>query len=108
MRPFGGKKYPRIIARACLSKEILFNSKLTLFILLLYKALSGCLADPMIGFCNVTYFIAGGQNCQRTMMSNLKHKSNADCRYLFLFIFQNADKEVKINDLITSNFIMLG
>lgn len=42
-------------------------------------ALSGCLADPMVGDCNMTYFISGGQKCQRKTMANLKHKPNTNC-----------------------------
>ena len=39
-------------------------------------------ADPMIGDCNMTYFVAEGQKCQRMMMSDLKHKTNANCKYV--------------------------
>ena len=41
-------------------------------------------ADAMIGDCNMTYFVAEGQKCQRMMMSNLKLKTNANCKYVSL------------------------
>ncbi|RMX35492.1 hypothetical protein pdam_00003817 [Pocillopora damicornis] len=41
--------------------------------------LHGCVADPKIGECNMTYFITGGFSCQRKMVSDLKHKPNANC-----------------------------
>ncbi|XP_078351595.1 uncharacterized protein LOC144636296 isoform X2 [Oculina patagonica] len=44
------------------------------------SVLSGCEADPMVGDCNMTHFIAGGQICQRKMMANLKHKPDTNCR----------------------------
>ncbi|XP_022790340.1 uncharacterized protein LOC111329844 [Stylophora pistillata] len=42
-------------------------------------ALHCCVADPKIGDCNMTQFIAGGFKCQRKMVSDLKHKANANC-----------------------------
>lgn len=51
----------------------------TLILTTSLAALHCCVADPKIGDCNMTQFIAGGFKCQRKMVSDLKHKANANC-----------------------------